>query len=48
QALAAAAPAGEGAGADLARARLLIEAQGGRLELRSGDGQGTTAAIALA
>ena len=48
QALAPAAPAGDGAGADLARARRLIEAQGGRLELRSGDGQGTTAAIALA
>lgn len=48
QALAPAVPVGDGPAADLARARLLIEAQGGRLELRSGDGQGTTAAIALA
>ncbi len=48
QALAPAPPAGDGPAADLARARRLIEAQGGRLELRSADGQGTTAAISLA
>jgi signal transduction histidine kinase len=48
QALAPAPPAGDGPAADLSRARRLIEAQGGRLELRSADGQGTTAAISLA